>query len=143
MGIIQSNIEYLVSEMKFLTLFAALILIGCTSNSDKQHTYVAELQISRTAQISLKQIYPSSSSDIDLPLLESKVGVYQLALKSEQNKSLFGLPDLYLSHPGTYKFVLTSSFKADSLSIYKMDGSSGHFSLKNQSPLQSVKITKE
>lgn len=128
--------------MRLLILFTAYLFIGCTSNNENEYAYAVDLQISESASISINNVYLDSTKSIGIPPLESNVGVYQLALRNEQNKSLFGLPDIYLSHPGIYKFSIKSSFNADTLSVYQMDGSSGHFSLKNQSPLQSVKITK-
>lgn len=126
----------------FYTIVVALsIFLSCTSNADSfKSEYHLTITIPASGSVIIEQISSIKELNEDVAKLVKQVGLYQIMLQKDGKSALFGLPDLYLSHPGSYSFSLTTTFKADSIHLYRMDGSSGHFTLKNQPSLQSIKI---
>lgn len=126
--------------MRWLIVIICSLSLGCTATKDK-NLYRLDLSISSNGDVTINKITSTFEVTDKENELIKQVGVYQVELKSKTKSALYGLPDLYLSHPGSYSFLIKSAFKVDSLKLYKMDGSSGHFTLKNQPSLESVKVS--
>lgn len=127
--------------MRWLVVLICSLSLGCSSTNEHKNLYRLDISIGSNGDVIVeKMISTVEVSDKENELIK-QVGVYQVELKSKTKSALYGLPDLYLSHPGSYSFLIKSAFKVDSLKLYKMDGSSGHFTLKNQPSLKSVKVS--
>jgi len=127
--------------MKILWIFFICAAVGCTNSNSQEQVYSLDLDITANGFVVIERINPISEYDLDLAMLVNQVGLYQIELKNQTKSALYGLPDLYMSYPNTYNFILKANFKVDSVKLYKMDGSSGHFTLKNQPSIQSIKVT--
>lgn len=133
----------LVSAGSLLLFFS--LLIGCADTQPEAQVAIT-LHIQNGRPV-IKQASFIENSDMQLPKLQKggsryQIGLWEQAFKEgKKPKQLFSLPELYLQQDGELQFQLLSEIKSlQHVSLHYMDGSSGHFTLKNTQPLQLISI---
>jgi hypothetical protein len=111
--------------------------LGCTATPEFHTDVQIGVQQGRPTILAAKNIQytPENITKKKGPAL-IQLGLWKGDVQASRPDMLFPIPDLYLNEQGTFSFTIQSDFKVTAVTLHEMDGSSGHFTLKNTTPLQ-------
>lgn len=129
-----------------LTIFSLVVLFISSCNKADKKDFFIEIDFKRPLSLRfLEDANLSQKGDLsEFIILEKGSSTTQLMLSSESDEiELFSIPELYSESETILFFKLSSSIDSlKSLSLVQMNGSSGHYVLKNAKILETIYIPK-
>jgi hypothetical protein len=126
-------------------IFAMIFLKACEKDESLSSIeLVIEVQNGRPK---IQQASIFDKKDSKLPELQKGGSRYQIGLwqksyiEGQRPDQLISFPELYLQQDMEMQFLIKSDLQhLTHISLHYMDGSSGHFTLKNTTPIQLISI---